>query len=72
MKYMKLNEAIKALKLSPDDEVYIHVYQKVDYSNGLIQVKDLDKKTLKRETLCVQPNHGGYENGYCHYQFTIK
>lgn len=69
---MKLREAIKLLDLLPDEEIFIHIYQKNDFANGLIAVKDVSKKDLKRETINIQRNHGGTEYGYCHYQFIVR
>lgn len=69
---MNLKKAIKELKLDANDEIYIHAYQKDDYTKDPIPVSEITTAMLKKEVLLVQPNHGGQEHGYKHLMFIVR
>lgn len=68
----KLKDLIKTLKLTPEDEVFIHIYKKNDEDSSAVIVSNIPANLLNRTVKVVMPNCGGQEYGYKLYKFILE
>lgn len=68
----KLKDLISTLKLTPDDEVFIHIYNKNDEDNSAVMVSDIPANLLNKTVKVVMPNCGGQDYGYKLYKFILE
>lgn len=68
----KLKDLISILKLTPDDEVFIHIYNKNDEDSSAVMVSDIPANLLNKPVKVVMPNCGGQDYGYKLYKFILE
>lgn len=66
-----LSEAIKMVGLNDDDKIFIHVHNKIG-DTCCTEVKNIDKKTLKKPVRLIQGHYGGKEHKYNSYLFILE
>ena len=69
---IKLKDLIPILKLTPEDEVFIHIYNKNDEYDSAIMVSDIPANLLNKTVKVVMPNCGGQDYGYKLYKFILE